>query len=74
MTLVIVLFFFHSTPNYNLSLGWTAFLGVLLLVILADDKDFEGIIAKVEWSTLIFFAALFVMMEVIILIVHELSY
>ncbi|XP_058793458.1 P protein [Phymastichus coffea] len=63
MILVLVLFFFHSTPKNNLSLGWTAFLGVLLLAILADNEDFEGIITKVEWSTLLFFAALFVMME-----------
>ncbi|OXU23779.1 hypothetical protein TSAR_010202 [Trichomalopsis sarcophagae] len=63
MTLVIILFFFHSMPFFNLSLGWTAFLCVLLLLILADNEDLDGLVARVEWSTLLFFAALFVLME-----------
>lgn len=64
MVLVIILFFFHSMPFFNLSLGWTAFLCVLLLLILADNEDLDGLVARVEWSTLLFFAALFVLMEV----------
>lgn len=64
MALVIVLFFLHSSPYINLSLGWTALLGTLLLLIVADREDFDGIMARVEWSTLLFFAALFVLMEV----------
>ncbi|CAB0041262.1 unnamed protein product [Trichogramma brassicae] len=63
MLLVIILFFLHSIPNFNLSLGWSAFLGVLLLLIIADKQDLDGIMARVEWSTLLFFAALFVLME-----------
>ncbi|XP_046615982.1 P protein-like [Neodiprion virginianus] len=63
MVFVIVLFFLHSIPNLNLSLGWTALLGVLLLLVLADKKDLDGFLARVEWSTLIFFAALFILME-----------
>ncbi|XP_011499629.1 PREDICTED: P protein [Ceratosolen solmsi marchali] len=63
MILVIVLFFFHSLPHFNLSLGWTSFLCVLLLLILADTEDLDGLMARVEWSTLLFFAALFVLME-----------
>ncbi|XP_014242132.1 P protein-like isoform X2 [Cimex lectularius] len=57
------LFFFHSTPWINLSLGWTALLGVILLLILADRADLESIFARVEWTTLIFFTALFILME-----------
>ncbi|XP_074101592.1 P protein isoform X2 [Cotesia typhae] len=60
---VIVLFFLHNLPNVNLSLGWTTLLGVFLILILADNKDLDGILARVEWSTLIFFAALFILME-----------
>jgi Na+/H+ antiporter NhaD/arsenite permease-like protein len=60
---VVVLFFLHSIPQLNLSLGWTALLGAILLLVLADH-DMEGVLARVEWSTLLFFAALFVLMEV----------
>jgi len=38
-------------------------LGALTLMVLADIEDMEVILHKVEWSTLIFFAALFVLME-----------
>lgn len=47
----------------RLSLGWTALLGAVLLLILADIEDMEAILARVEWSTLLFFAALFILME-----------
>ncbi|EZA62361.1 P protein [Ooceraea biroi] len=60
---VITLFFLHSVPRLNLSLGWIALIGVLLLLILADGEDFDGVMARVEWSTLLFFASLFVLME-----------
>jgi len=35
-----------------------------MLLILSDPKDLEGILSRVEWSTLIFFSALFIVMEV----------
>ncbi|XP_076162409.1 P protein isoform X2 [Ptiloglossa arizonensis] len=60
---VITLFFLHSIPNLHLSLGWTALVGVLLLLILADSEDLDGLMARVEWSTLLFFASLFILME-----------
>lgn len=63
MFLVITLFFLQSVPNLDLSLGWIALLGAVLLLILADFDELECIIGRVEWSTLIFFAALFVVME-----------
>lgn len=45
--------------------GWIAILGALWLLVLADIQDFEIILHRVEWATLLFFAALFVLMEVI---------
>ncbi|XP_065353669.1 P protein-like [Cloeon dipterum] len=63
MAFVIVVFFLHSIPDLSLSLGWTALLGATLLLILADNEQMEGVLARVEWSTLLFFAALFVLME-----------
>ncbi|XP_012217012.1 P protein-like [Linepithema humile] len=63
LVFVISLFFLHSVPQLNLSLGWTALIGVMLLLILADSEDFDGVMARVEWSTLLFFASLFILME-----------
>ncbi|KAI2802671.1 protein kinase, partial [Blomia tropicalis] len=63
MTLVISLFFMQSIPNLDLSLGWIAILGATLLLVLSDRHELDSIIGRVEWSTLIFFAALFVVME-----------
>nr|XP_034827678.1 P protein [Maniola hyperantus] len=63
---VVIVFFLHAIPELQrLSLGWTALLGALLLLLLAEREDLEPILARVEWSTLLFFAALFVMMEVL---------
>lgn len=47
----------------RLSLGWTALLGAILLLILVDRRDIEPIMARVEWTTLLFFTVLFVLME-----------
>ncbi|XP_006861982.1 PREDICTED: P protein [Chrysochloris asiatica] len=61
---VIIMFFLHSlVPGIHLDLGWIAIMGALWLLILADKQDFEIILHRVEWATLLFFAALFVLME-----------
>lgn len=38
-------------------------MGAVLLLILCDRKDMDAILARVEWSALLFFAALFVLIE-----------
>ncbi|XP_019484449.1 PREDICTED: P protein [Hipposideros armiger] len=61
---VIFMFFLNSFfPGIHLDLGWIAILGAIWLLILADIHDFEIILHRVEWATLLFFAALFVLME-----------
>uniref|UniRef100_A0A8C7YD50 Oculocutaneous albinism II n=1 Tax=Oryzias sinensis TaxID=183150 RepID=A0A8C7YD50_9TELE len=50
---------------FFLFLGWIAILGALWLLVLADIQDFEIILHRVEWATLLFFAGLFVLMEAI---------
>ena len=40
-------------------------MGAIWLMVLADIQELETVLHRVEWSTLIFFAALFTMMEVI---------
>ncbi|XP_065361167.1 P protein-like [Calliphora vicina] len=60
---VLVLFFAHTVPNLqHLSLGWSALVGAILLIILADT-DIEAVLSRVEWSTLLFFSSLFILME-----------
>ncbi|CAH1184847.1 unnamed protein product [Phyllotreta striolata] len=64
LLLVIIVFFLNGIPAFSkLGLGWTALLGSILLLILYDTQDLESILARVEWSTLIFFASLFILME-----------
>uniref|UniRef100_A0A8D0HS73 OCA2 melanosomal transmembrane protein n=1 Tax=Sphenodon punctatus TaxID=8508 RepID=A0A8D0HS73_SPHPU len=46
-----------------LNTGWIAMLGAIWLLVLANIQDFEMILSRVEWATLLFFAALFVLME-----------
>lgn len=40
-------------------------MGAIFLLVVADIKEMENILHRVEWATLIFFAALFVLMEVL---------
>ncbi|XP_036988630.2 P protein [Artibeus jamaicensis] len=64
LSVVILMFFLNSfVPRVHLDLGWIAILGAIWLLILADIHDFEIILHRVEWATLLFFAALFVLME-----------
>ncbi|NXF07164.1 P protein, partial [Smithornis capensis] len=61
---VILMFFLNSfVPGIYLDLGWIAMLGAIWLLVLADIHDFEMILNRVEWATLLFFAALFILME-----------
>ncbi|CAL1266266.1 unnamed protein product, partial [Larinioides sclopetarius] len=60
---VILLFFLESIPGLKLSIGWIAILGAIFLLVLGDFDELESILSRVEWSTLLFFGALFVVME-----------
>ncbi|XP_073836781.1 P protein-like [Musca autumnalis] len=61
---VLCLFCLHAVPHlHHLSLGWSALVGAILLLILADEEDIETVLSRVEWSTLLFFACLFTLME-----------
>eukprot|EP01112_Ceratiomyxa_fruticulosa_P013100 TRINITY_DN3663_c0_g1_i1.p1 TRINITY_DN3663_c0_g1~~TRINITY_DN3663_c0_g1_i1.p1 ORF type:complete len:773 (-),score=158.43 TRINITY_DN3663_c0_g1_i1:119-2437(-) len=62
---VIFLFFVENFISdwVHLPLSWIALVGALFIMVLADIKDINTLLHKVEWGTLIFFGALFVMME-----------
>jgi hypothetical protein len=44
MILTIGLFFMENFPQFNLSLGWTAFLGALTLLIISDKAEVESVL------------------------------
>ena len=46
------------------TLGWIALFGSMVLLILADVEELDAVLEKVEWATLLFFAGLFILMEV----------
>ncbi|KAH8306740.1 hypothetical protein KR044_012091, partial [Drosophila immigrans] len=62
----VVLFIMHSLPFMRgMTLAWAAMLAALLLLILANKPDMDAVLDHVEWSTLLFFAGLFVLVEVV---------
>lgn len=64
LSFILCSFLLHAIPHITqLSLGWTALLGFILLMILTGQSDITSILHHVEWSTLLFFAALFVFVE-----------
>lgn len=63
---ILGLFLVESIPEiHRLSLGWSALLGVILLLIISGRDDMDAILHRVEFSTLVFFAAMFVLMEAV---------
>eukprot|EP00731_Ephydatia_muelleri_P031093 Em0022g607a len=60
---VVVMFFVSSlVGGFELDLGWIALFGAITLIILSE-QDVKGIFSRLELDTLLFFAALFIMME-----------
>jgi len=60
---VIILFFLHSLLSVELSLAWIAIIGAMALLLVSGIKDVESLLEKVEFSTLLFFAGLFILMR-----------
>ncbi|EDV51632.2 P protein [Drosophila erecta] len=66
LVFVICCFLMHSLPFMaGATLGWVAILAAFLLLILAKMNDIEAILDQVEWSALLFLAALFVLTEAV---------
>lgn len=67
LVIILVVGAFFAEPafkkSFHLDLGWIAVLGAILLILLADVAHFEEIMEKVEWTTLVFFSGLFILME-----------
>lgn len=63
LTGVILMFFLAAHPAVHLDLGWIAVLGAMALLLISGIHNIEELMMKVEWATLLFFAALFILME-----------
>lgn len=58
------LMFMGQNFRWGFFSAWIALFGATWLLVLADPSDLEAILHRIEWATLIFFAALFVLMKV----------
>ena len=58
---VILLFFLHAV--IHLDPAWAALLGAVVMLTVTSPHEIEHPLEQVEWSTLLFFAGLFVMVE-----------
>ena len=65
LVLVVVNFFLH--PITHIAVSWIALVGAVLMLLATDRHDLEKPLEHVEWTTLLFFAGLFVL-------VHALQY
>ena len=58
---VLLLFFLH--PVHHVDTSWVACIGAVALMVVAIPHELHHVFESVEWDTLLFFAALFVMIE-----------
>jgi Na+/H+ antiporter NhaD/arsenite permease-like protein len=65
LCLVIVGFFLH--PVVHIAVSWVALAGAVLMLLATNPHELEEPLEHVEWTTLLFFAGLFVL-------VHSLQY
>ena len=65
LSLVIVGFFLH--PVVHIAVSWVALAGAVIMLLATNPHELEEPLEHVEWTTLLFFAGLFVL-------VHSLQY
>ena len=65
LILVILNFFLH--PITHIAVSWIALVGAVIMLLATDRHELEEPLHHVEWTTLLFFAGLFVL-------VHSLQY
>lgn len=64
LVFIIVLCIIQSFPELQrLSVAWCALLGTILLLIITFRDDMDSLMTRIEWTTLLFFAAMFIIME-----------
>ncbi len=57
--LVVLNFFLH--PITHIAVSWIALVGAVIMLLATDRHELEAPLEHVEWSTLLFFAGLFVL-------------
>lgn len=66
LVFIVSIFMLRSFEFFNvIGFSWTALLGAVLLLILSDISDYESLLCRIEWSTLIFLSSFFVLIEVL---------
>lgn len=64
LVFIIILCIVQSFPEIQrLSVAWCALLGTMLLLIITFRDDMDSLMHRIEWTTLLFFAAMFIIME-----------
>jgi len=61
LALVIINFFAH--PVTHIAVSWIALVGAVVMLLATDRHDIEEPLHHVEWTTLLFFAGLFVLVH-----------
>ncbi|HJM54833.1 MAG TPA: ArsB/NhaD family transporter [Poseidonia sp.] len=61
LVIVILNFFLH--PITHIAVSWIALVGAVLMLLATDRHELEEPLEKVEWTTLLFFAGLFVLVH-----------
>lgn len=59
----LVILGFFLNPILHIPVSWVALGGAVLMLLVTDRHDLEEPLEKVEWTTLIFFAGLFVLIH-----------
>ena len=61
--LILVILGFFLNPILHIPVSWVALVGAVVMLLVTDRHDLEEPLEKVEWTTLIFFAGLFVLIH-----------
>jgi Na+/H+ antiporter NhaD/arsenite permease-like protein len=59
----LVILGFFLNPILHIPVSWVALIGAVLMLLVTDPHELEEPLEKVEWTTLIFFAGLFVLIH-----------
>ena len=59
----LVILGFFLNPILHIPVSWVALVGAVLMLLVTNPHELEEPLEKVEWSTLIFFAGLFVLIH-----------
>ncbi|XP_077983756.1 P protein-like [Glandiceps talaboti] len=63
LVVTILFFFTYSFLPIDTNIGWIAVIGAMWMLVITDIAHLESVFERIEWATLLFFAALFVLME-----------